>query len=319
MTGFKPDVTDSALPCCFCGDPEFVDIADIWADGTFQLDACCPDLFDPVIAEMHIIRCGRAICFGVSAPRSLQACGCVASATGRAAYRCWIASSTSVRSPLRRHATSSRAIMGIVRRPAAGGSGPAFRRARFDRRGHGRQRRRARVQRSRHRRGEPAVHPARRRAHAGLELLLDVVCPRRPGGPSAAVHAYHHLYPPRRERGQSSCRGLDLRGPGRRSRLAQRPSSAQQRQCLDRQSPLVACAAAEAGATSFVAGLSAVPGCTRPGVDAPRIGGRLAFLKAGGSGEGKSGTREHRAGHDSQRMTSCVLKHAVRRLVQREG
>jgi len=42
-----------APACLFCGEPELLDIGDIWADGAYTLDTCCPGLLECVCAEMH--------------------------------------------------------------------------------------------------------------------------------------------------------------------------------------------------------------------------------------------------------------------------
>jgi len=42
-----------APACLFCGEPELLDIGDIWADGAYTLDTCCPGLLENVCAEMH--------------------------------------------------------------------------------------------------------------------------------------------------------------------------------------------------------------------------------------------------------------------------
>ena len=39
-------------PCWFCGQPEVLEIGDIWTDGDFQLDTCCEALLDSVSAGM---------------------------------------------------------------------------------------------------------------------------------------------------------------------------------------------------------------------------------------------------------------------------
>lgn len=38
--------------CAFCGEPEVLEIADIWTDSNFLLDTCCPALLESVSAEM---------------------------------------------------------------------------------------------------------------------------------------------------------------------------------------------------------------------------------------------------------------------------
>jgi hypothetical protein len=41
-----------AAPCWFCGQPEVLEIGDIWTDSNFQLDTCCPALLESVSAGM---------------------------------------------------------------------------------------------------------------------------------------------------------------------------------------------------------------------------------------------------------------------------
>lgn len=38
--------------CVFCGELEQVGVADVWADGTFQLACCCETMHDTVVCEM---------------------------------------------------------------------------------------------------------------------------------------------------------------------------------------------------------------------------------------------------------------------------
>ena len=38
--------------CLFCGEPEQVEPAEIWTDGTFTLQCCCEDLHEAVAREM---------------------------------------------------------------------------------------------------------------------------------------------------------------------------------------------------------------------------------------------------------------------------
>ena len=48
-----PDTSDPARPICwFCGDPEVLEIGDIWTDGTYVLDTCCPALLERIGADM---------------------------------------------------------------------------------------------------------------------------------------------------------------------------------------------------------------------------------------------------------------------------
>ena len=47
------DTSDPARPICwFCGDPEMLEIGDIWTDGTYVLDTCCPALLERIGADM---------------------------------------------------------------------------------------------------------------------------------------------------------------------------------------------------------------------------------------------------------------------------
>ena len=47
------DTSDPARPICwFCGDPEVLEIGDIWTDGTYVLDTCCPALLERIGADM---------------------------------------------------------------------------------------------------------------------------------------------------------------------------------------------------------------------------------------------------------------------------
>jgi len=46
--GFPP-----AALCFFCGDPEMLEISEMWSDGNFALDSCCSSLLECVAAEMH--------------------------------------------------------------------------------------------------------------------------------------------------------------------------------------------------------------------------------------------------------------------------
>ena len=49
-----PDTSDPATPICwFCGEPEMLEIGDIWTDSNFRFDACCEALLDCVVQEMH--------------------------------------------------------------------------------------------------------------------------------------------------------------------------------------------------------------------------------------------------------------------------
>ncbi len=51
---YDPDTSDPALPVCwFCGEPEVLEIAEVWSDGHFLLDTCCGSLLDCVASEMH--------------------------------------------------------------------------------------------------------------------------------------------------------------------------------------------------------------------------------------------------------------------------
>ncbi len=48
------DGPNRAQPICwFCGEPEKLDIGDIWVDGNFVLDTCCPGLLDSVADGMN--------------------------------------------------------------------------------------------------------------------------------------------------------------------------------------------------------------------------------------------------------------------------
>jgi len=48
------DSPERAQPICwFCGEPEKLDIGDIWIDGNFVLDTCCPGLLDSVADGMN--------------------------------------------------------------------------------------------------------------------------------------------------------------------------------------------------------------------------------------------------------------------------
>ncbi len=41
-----------AAPCWFCGQPEMLEIGDIWEDGHFRLDTCCPASLESASAGM---------------------------------------------------------------------------------------------------------------------------------------------------------------------------------------------------------------------------------------------------------------------------
>lgn len=44
---------DAGAVCMFCGEPEVLEIADIWTDGNFLFQTCCDGLLECVSAEMH--------------------------------------------------------------------------------------------------------------------------------------------------------------------------------------------------------------------------------------------------------------------------
>jgi len=39
--------------CVFCGEPEMLEIYDIWVEGNFAFESCCPALLEAVAADMH--------------------------------------------------------------------------------------------------------------------------------------------------------------------------------------------------------------------------------------------------------------------------
>lgn len=39
--------------CLFCGEPELLEISEIWTDGAYTLDTCCPGLLECVCTEMR--------------------------------------------------------------------------------------------------------------------------------------------------------------------------------------------------------------------------------------------------------------------------
>ena len=48
-----PDLSDPARPICwFCGEPEVLEIFDIWVDGTYALETCCGALLEHIGADM---------------------------------------------------------------------------------------------------------------------------------------------------------------------------------------------------------------------------------------------------------------------------
>ena len=48
-----PDTSDPATPiCCFCGEPEMVEISDIWVGGEYALNTCCVGLLERIGADM---------------------------------------------------------------------------------------------------------------------------------------------------------------------------------------------------------------------------------------------------------------------------
>ena len=46
------DERTCGVPCHFCGGGERVEIADIWTDGTFQIECCCEAMHETVVHEM---------------------------------------------------------------------------------------------------------------------------------------------------------------------------------------------------------------------------------------------------------------------------
>lgn len=49
-----PDVSDPAQPICwFCGEPEVLEIGEVWSDGNFVFHTCCGSLLECVASEMH--------------------------------------------------------------------------------------------------------------------------------------------------------------------------------------------------------------------------------------------------------------------------
>lgn len=44
---------ETAPVCLFCGEPEMLEIADIWSDGNFLLQTCCEGALESVATEMH--------------------------------------------------------------------------------------------------------------------------------------------------------------------------------------------------------------------------------------------------------------------------
>jgi len=54
MDGHGDGSAEPAQPVCwFCGEPELLEIGDIWLDGHFRLDTCCQGLLDSVAAGMN--------------------------------------------------------------------------------------------------------------------------------------------------------------------------------------------------------------------------------------------------------------------------
>lgn len=54
MDGEDDNGVGLAQPTCpFCGEPEVLEIGDIYVDSTFCLSACCLSLLECVTAEMH--------------------------------------------------------------------------------------------------------------------------------------------------------------------------------------------------------------------------------------------------------------------------
>ncbi len=48
-----PDTSDPTSPICwFCGEPEALEIGEIWSDGCYTLETCCLSRFEQVTAEM---------------------------------------------------------------------------------------------------------------------------------------------------------------------------------------------------------------------------------------------------------------------------
>ena len=48
-----PEASAPSTPACwFCGEPEVLEIGDIWTDGTYVLDTCCPALLERIGADM---------------------------------------------------------------------------------------------------------------------------------------------------------------------------------------------------------------------------------------------------------------------------
>ena len=40
------------VPCIFCGEPEYVGLAEVWTDHRFTIEACCEDLHEAVVRDM---------------------------------------------------------------------------------------------------------------------------------------------------------------------------------------------------------------------------------------------------------------------------
>jgi len=38
--------------CCWCGEPEVLEIGDIYTDGNYTLDTCCAGLLEGIAADM---------------------------------------------------------------------------------------------------------------------------------------------------------------------------------------------------------------------------------------------------------------------------
>ncbi len=54
MDGHGDGGAGPAQPVCwFCGEPELLEIFDIWVDGHFQLDTCCQGLLDSIATGMN--------------------------------------------------------------------------------------------------------------------------------------------------------------------------------------------------------------------------------------------------------------------------
>ncbi len=54
MDGHDDDSAGPAKPVCwFCGEPELLELGEVWTDGNYTLETCCPALLECVCREMR--------------------------------------------------------------------------------------------------------------------------------------------------------------------------------------------------------------------------------------------------------------------------